>query len=166
MKKKGAPTSTTDLLTAIGTVATAAVAVGALIVTIWLAQTDRTTAATRLELEQERHEEDLVRADHLRYLLDTAEQYARYQASETHDGRIRAETQGRLKLLLRLLPKDNAILLKYQFGVDRTEKEERMLEERFPGGCPAPDQVPPDRVYDELADNADSISKRGKRGES
>lgn len=157
------PTAWTDILTAVGTVGTAVAAVIAIGVTVCQARTDRKTAARRLAEEQERHRTDLVRADHLRYLLDAAEQYARYRAAGRREKSARTEAEARLQLLLRLLPHDNAVVLRYQFRLDLTDKEKAMLADTFPQGIPAPDRVPEKEVYNQLAHNARSISRKGRR---
>lgn len=166
-----------DQAQAWGTLAAVLVALAALIVTIVLAKQDRGRAQEQLEAEREERRREREQADreleeerrrtagemlrqhHLRVLMEVSEQYARSCAmSNMPQGN---EANERLRVLVRLLPDGQAVLIKRRLGLELTALENSRLGDI---GQRHGETIPPDPptgwVHEELRENAEEIITR------
>ncbi|MGW3984053.1 hypothetical protein [Streptomyces mirabilis] len=169
--------SWTDQAQAWGTLAAVLIALAALIVTIILAKQDRIRAQEQLqaereerrreqqqanqELEEERRRTsgEMLRRHHLRILMEASEQYARSCAmSGMPQG---SEANERLRVLARLLPDGQAVLIKRRLGLELTALESSRLGDIGQRhGEPIPPDPPTGWVHEELRENAEEIITR------
>lgn len=166
-----------DQAQAWGTLAAVLVALAALIATIVLAKQDRVRAqgqlaAERKERRRERAQADLefeeerqrtaaemLRQHHLHVLMEISEQYAR--SCTMRNMPKGQEANERLRVLVRLLPDGQTVLIKHRLGLPLTALESSRLGSI---GQIRRESIPPDPptgwVHEELRENAEETISR------
>jgi hypothetical protein len=157
------PVAWTDVLTAVGTVGVAVLALAALLATIILAMRDRRLSERRLREEREQSEARLkeVRSAQIlneqrqfivQTLLIVNDLYREYIDDES--SRKTAEVAARLSIYLNLLPGSMCTLIRYMLG-HAFDAKAKMKAEKIANqhGAGLTRHVSPVWVYEELAED-------------